>query len=174
MTASTARAAQGAHTAHADPAGHVAEAAHVADRVERAVSRARFAGRQLWLAGLGAAAAAAGSVPRMAAIAAIAAIAARGRRLVDRLVERGQPLAERRSARIQARLESLSDHAERTIQGARTLLREMAEYETRRLLERLDLATVADLRLLAVHLETLDKKLDDYGRRLAETARTAD
>ena len=171
MTASTARAAQGAHTAHADPAGHVAEAAHVADRVERAVSRARFAGRQLWLAGLGAAAAAAGSVPRMAAIAAIAA---RGRRLVDRLVERGQPLAERRSARIQARLESLSDHAERTIQGARTLLREMAEYETRRLLERLDLATVADLRLLAVHLETLDKKLDDYGRRLAETARTAD
>ncbi|HYL04983.1 MAG TPA: hypothetical protein VE075_03025, partial [Thermoanaerobaculia bacterium] len=104
----------------------------------------RSAGRRLWLAGLGAAAVAAGGAPRLAA---------RGRELVDRLVRKGQPLAKRQAAR----LESLADRAGRTVQGARTLLRETAEYETRRLLERLDLATVDDLRLLAAHLETLDK-----------------
>jgi hypothetical protein len=123
--------------------------------------RARVAGHRLWLAGLGAAATAAAGAPRLAA---------QGRRLVDRLVEKGQPLAERQAAgvsRIGARLGSLSDHAGRTVRSAGTLLRETAEYETRRLLERLDLATVEDLRLLAAHLETLDKKLDDYGRRIA-------
>ncbi|HEV3458021.1 MAG TPA: hypothetical protein VHG32_15760 [Thermoanaerobaculia bacterium] len=132
----------------------------------RVVRRARFAGRQLWLASLGAAAAAGGSAPRLAA---------HGRRLrhlrhlIDRLVEKGRPLAARQAARI----ESLADHAGRTVEGARTLLRETAEYETRRLLERFDLATVEDLRLLAVHLETLDKRLDDYGRRLSQTAQPA-
>jgi len=126
---------------------------------ETLVRRARAAGHQLWLAGLGAAAAAADGAPRLAA---------QGRQLVDRLVEKGQPLAERQAARVTrlgARLGSLSDHAGRTVRGAGTLLRETAEYETRRLLERLDLATVEDLRLLAGHLETLDKKLDDYSRR---------
>ena len=125
------------------------------------VRRARVAGHQLWLAGLGAAAAAADGAPRLAA---------RGRRLLDRLVEKGQPLAERQAARVTrlgARLESLSGQAGRTVRGGGTLLRETAEYETRRLLERLDLATVEDLRQLAAHLETLDKKLEDYGRRMA-------
>ena len=131
---------------------------------ETLVRRARHAGHQLWLAGLGAAATAADGAPRLAA---------RGRRLVDRLVEKGQPLAERaerdiaRVTRLRARLGSLSGQAGRTVRGAGTLLRETAEYETRRLLERLGLATVEDLRLLAAHLETLDKKLEDYGRRVA-------
>ena len=125
--------------------------------IESLVRRARFAGRQVWLAGLGAAATAAGSVPRLAA---------HGRRLVEQLAERGQPLAARQAGRIEA----LAGRAGRTAQGARTLLRETAEYETHRLLARLDLATVEDLRLLAAHLDTLDKKLDDYGRRSAQTA----
>jgi len=133
--------------------------------LETLVRRARVVGHQLWLAGLGAAATAA------ATVAATPRLAAQGRQLVDRLVEKGQPLAERdiarvgRIARIGARLESLSGHAGRTVRSAGTLLRETAEYETRRLLERLDLATVDDLRLLAAHLETLDKKLDDYSSR---------
>jgi Poly(hydroxyalcanoate) granule associated protein (phasin) len=129
--------------------------------LETLVRRARLAGHQLWLAGLGAAALAADGAPRLAA---------RGRRLVDRLAEKGQPLAERQAARVTRlgdRLESLSGRAGRTVRGAGTLLRETAEYETRRLLERLDLATVEDLRQLAAHLETLDKKLEDYGRRVA-------
>jgi hypothetical protein len=128
---------------------------------ETLIRRARVAGHRLWLAGLGAAATAAAGAPRLAA---------QGRQLVDRLVEKGQPLAERQAAgvsRIGARLGSLSDQAGRTVRSAGTLLRETAQYETRRLLERLDLATVEDLRLLAAHLETLDKKLDDYGRRIA-------
>jgi hypothetical protein len=124
--------------------------------IERIVRRARFAGRQLWLAGLGAAATAFDGAPRLAA---------QGRKLVARLAEKGQPRARRQGARI----ESLTDHAGRTVQGARTLLRETAEYETRQLLERFGMATVEDLRLLAIHLETLDKKLDDYGRRIAQT-----
>lgn len=130
-----------------------------ATALETLVRRARGAGHQLWLAGLGAAATAVAGAPRLAA---------HGRRLAERLVERGQPLAERqaeRATRIGARLGSLSDRAGRTVRGVGTLLRETAEYETRRLLERLDLATVEDLRLLAAHLETLDKKLDDYSRR---------
>lgn len=118
--------------------------------------RARHAGRQLWLASLGAAASAAASAPRLAA---------RGRRLVNGLVERGRPVAERQAARISARLGSLGDHAGRTVKGAATLARETAEYETRRLLQRLELATVEDLRLLALRLEALDQKLDEYGRR---------
>jgi hypothetical protein len=125
--------------------------------LDNLVRRARLAGRQLWLAGLGAAATAVGSAPRLAA---------RGRQLVDRLAEKGQPLAKRQATRVG----SLADHAGRTVQGARTLLRETAEYETRQLLERFGLATVEDLRLLALHLETLDKKLDDYGRRITQTA----
>jgi polyhydroxyalkanoate synthesis regulator phasin len=125
--------------------------------LDHLVRGARVAGRQLWLAGLGAAATAAGSAPRLAA---------HGRQLVERLVEKGQPLARRQTARA----ESLAGQAGRTTRGARTLLRETAEYETRRLLERFGLATVEDLRVLAAHLETLDKKLDDYGRRIAHTA----
>jgi len=139
-----------------------------ATALETLVRRARGAGHQLWLAGLGAAATAA------ATAAAAPRLAAQGRQLVERLAEKGQPGAERaarvtrigaRVTRIGARLEALSDRAGRTVRGAGTLLRETAEYETRRLLERLDLATVEDLRLLAAHLETLDKKLDDYSRR---------
>ncbi len=131
---------------------------------EALARRARLAGRQLWLVSLGAAATAAAGAPRLAT---------QGRQLVDRLVEKGQPLEERYAApfnRVRARFGSLSDRAGRTVESARTLLRDTAEYETRRLLERLDLATVEDLRLLAAHLETLDKKLDDYRRRMTQTA----
>ncbi len=131
-----------------------------ASAIERVVRQARFAGRQLWLAGLGAAAAGVAGAPRLAA---------RGRELVASLTEKGRPLAHRQAARIDARIESLAGRAERTARSAGTLLRETAEYETRRLLERFDLATVEDLRLLAAHLEALDKRLDDYGRRATQT-----
>jgi hypothetical protein len=145
-----------------------AGAARGAAALETVSRRARHAGRQLWLASLGAAASAAAGAPRLAV---------RGRWLVDRLVERGRPLAERQAARITARLErleSLGDHAGRTVQGAAILARETAEYETRRLLRRFELATAEDLRLLALRLEALDKKLDDYGRCTpATTASTA-
>src|ERR1700674_1032616 len=130
---------------------------------ETLARQARLAGRQLWLAGLGAAASAAAGVPRLAT---------EGRLVVDRLVEKGQPLEERYAApfnRVRARFGSLSDRAARTVESARTLLRDTAEYETRRLLKRLDLAHAEDLRLLAAHLETLDKKLGDYRRRMTQT-----
>jgi Poly(hydroxyalcanoate) granule associated protein (phasin) len=135
-----------------------------ATALETLVRRVRGAGHQLWLAGLGAAATAA------ATAAAAPRLAAQGRQLVQRLAEKAERAerAERhvaRVTRIGARIESLTGRAGRTVRGAGTLLRETAEYETRRLLERLDLATVEDLRLLAAHLETLDKKLDDYSRR---------
>lgn len=138
--------------------GH--DAARAADRAAALaafVRRGRLAGRQLWLAGLGAAAVAAGAAPRLAA---------RGRRLAERLAEKGQPLAERQAAR----LESLGEQASRVVAGARKLARETAEFETRRLLERFELATVEDLRRLGERLEALDRKLDDYGRRLARSA----
>jgi Poly(hydroxyalcanoate) granule associated protein (phasin) len=125
--------------------------------------RARQAGRQLWLASLGAAASAAD------AAAGAPRVAERGRRLVNRLVERGRPLAERQAKRARARLGSLTDRAGRTVQSAADLARETAEYETRRLLHRFELATADDLRLLTLRLEALDQKLDDYRRRLAGT-----
>ena len=142
-----------------------------AEALETLTRGARRAGRQLWLASLGAAGVVADAAPQLAG---------RCRRMVDRLVEKGQPLAERgrerrrdRGRRWAARLDELGDHAGRTVQGAATLARETAEYESRRLLERLDLATAEDLALLAARLEALDRKLDDYGRRLAATAATA-
>jgi hypothetical protein len=144
-----------------------ARAARGAAALEILSRHARHAGRQLWLASLGAAAAAAAGAPRLAV---------RGRRLVDGLVERGRPVAERQAIRIRARLarlESLGDRAGRTVQDAAALARETAEYETRRLLERLELATVEDLRLLALRLEALDKKLDDHGRRAPAPAAAA-
>jgi hypothetical protein len=137
--------------------------ARTAAALEDLSRRARQAGRQLWLASLGAAASAAH------AAAGAPRLAQRGRRLVDRLIERGRPLAERQAQRARARLGSITDRASRTVQSAADLARETAEYETQRLLHRFELATADDLRLLALRLEALDQKLDDYRRRLAGT-----
>src|SRR5437588_10714490 len=107
------------------------------------------AGRQLWLASLGAVA----SLPRVAARRRH-----RLRSLMDRLVEKGRPVAERH----QARLRSLNDRADRGVEGAATLLRDTAAYESRQLLTRFDMATTDDLRRLAASLDALDRKLEDY------------
>jgi hypothetical protein len=118
------------------------------------------AGRQLWLAGLGAVA----SLPRLAERPR-----RRLRSLVDRLVEKGRPIAERHRARF----DSLNGQAGRTVEGATTLLRDTAAYESRQLLTRFDMATTDDLRRLAASLDALDRKLDDYRRHGADTAAAA-
>lgn len=112
------------------------------------------AGRQLWLAGLGAVA----SLPRLAERPR-----RRLRSLVDRLAEKGRPIAERRAERRKARFDALQGRASRAVEGAATLLRDTAAYESRRLL-RFDMATTDDLRRLAASLDALDRRLDDYRR----------
>jgi hypothetical protein len=142
--------------------GTLATAPRGASAVDAVARRARHAGRQLWLAGLGA-------LGTLGATASLPRVASRGRQLrqlMGRLAEKGQPVAERQRTRI----DSLNAHASRAVQGAATLLRETAKYEGRRLLERFNLATTEDLRLLAARLEALDKKLDDYDRRIRATA----
>lgn len=113
------------------------------------------AGRQLWLAGLGAMA----SLPRLAERPR-----RRLRSLVDRLAEKGRPIAERRAERRKARFDALQGQAGRAVEGAATLLRDTAAYESRRLLTRFDMATTDDLRRLAASLDALDRRLDDYRR----------
>jgi hypothetical protein len=113
------------------------------------------AARQLWLAGLGAVA----SLPRLAERPR-----RRLRSLVDRMVEKGRPIAARRAERRKARFDTLQDHAGRAVEGAAALLRDTAAYEGRRLLTRFDMATADDLRRLAASLDALDRRLDDYRR----------
>jgi Poly(hydroxyalcanoate) granule associated protein (phasin) len=119
--------------------------------------RARAAGRQVWLAGLGVLDLASG-LPRWAA---------QGWRTVERLAARGEPVAVRQRARI----DRLGERASRTAASARTLLRDTAAYEGRRLLKRFDLATDEDMHQLAVRLEALDRKLDNYAARQGLTGR---
>lgn len=142
---SPAPAASAAENPQAD------ELARLGTVLARLGRRARTAGRQIWLAGLGALDVAAG-LPRFGE---------RGRRTLERLAAKGEPIA----ARHRARLRGWSDRAGRTVEGAATLARDTASYEGRRLLERFDLATAEDLRQLAARLEALDRKLDDYAAR---------
>src|SRR5258708_3048931 len=79
------------------------------------------------------------------------------RSLRDRLVEKGRPIAERH----QARLRSLNERADRGVEGAATLLRDTAAYESRQLLRRFDMATTDDLPRLAASPDPLERQLEE-------------
>ena len=103
------------------------------------------AGRSLWLAGLG----------------AVAEAEEEGRGLFDRLVERGRPVEERRKQAAGA----VADRAQRTARELGKLVQDTVAYESRGMLERLNVMTREDVKILSARLETLSQKIDEYAAR---------
>ena len=122
------------------------------DKVRREL---RSAGRNLWLAGLG-------------AVAAIVEVDQESRELFDRLVERGRPLGEQQRKTFQ----ELGDRTEETVREMRKLFRETVEYEGKGVLKKLGVLTRDDLKVLAARIDTLSQKIDELAaqRRLAAAA----
>ena len=103
------------------------------------------AGRNLWLAGLG----------------AVAGVEEGTRDLFDRLIERGRPFEERQKKAAEA----VANRANRTAQGLSQLVQDTVEFESREMLKRFNVMTREDVKLLAARLETLTKKVDEYAAR---------
>jgi poly(hydroxyalkanoate) granule-associated protein len=100
------------------------------------------AGRNLWLAGLG----------------AVAEVEEGGRELFGRLVERGRPVEEHQKKRMN----EVAGRTSRTVQELKKLLQDQVAWESRGVLKKLNLMTVEDVKILSARLETLSKKLDEY------------
>ncbi|HEX3527631.1 MAG TPA: phasin family protein [Thermoanaerobaculia bacterium] len=103
------------------------------------------AGRNLWLASLG----------------AVAKAEEEGRELFDRLVERGRPLEERQ----RHALDKMGDRTNETVRELRKLVQDTMEYETKGVLKRFGMMTKDDVKILAARLATLSHKLDELAAR---------
>ena len=122
---------------------------------DRARRDLRAAGRNLWLAGLG-------------AVATITEVDEGSRELFDRLVERGRPLEEQQRKTFR----ELGDRTEETVREMRKLFRETVEYEGKGVLKKLGVLTRDDVKVLAARIDTLSQKIDELAvqRRLAAAA----
>jgi poly(hydroxyalkanoate) granule-associated protein len=109
------------------------------------------AGRNLWLAGLG----------------ALSGADDAGQKLFDRLVERGRPLDERQRKTVEA----FTDRANGAMREAGKLFQETVEYEGKQILKKMGVLTRDDLRTLAARLDILAKQIDEYAaaKAVAET-----
>jgi poly(hydroxyalkanoate) granule-associated protein len=100
------------------------------------------AGRNLWLASLG----------------AIAEADEAGQKLFDRLVERGRPLDERQRKTVEA----FTDRANGAMREAGKLFQDTIEYESKQVLKKVGVLTRDDLRTLSARLDILSKQIDEY------------
>ena len=100
------------------------------------------AGRNLWLASLG----------------AIVEADEASQKLFDRLVERGRPLDERQRKTVDA----FTDRANGALREAGKLVQDTVEYEGRQVLRKMGVITRDDLRTLSVRLDILSKQIDEY------------
>jgi poly(hydroxyalkanoate) granule-associated protein len=98
-------------------------------------------GRNLWLAGLGAA----------------AAVTEQGKKLFDGLVERGRPVAKRQIEVV----DKVGDRTAAVVQDAVKLVRDTIEHEAKAVVKRLDLMTHSDVKILSARLEALSARLDE-------------
>jgi poly(hydroxyalkanoate) granule-associated protein len=103
------------------------------------------AGRNLWLAGLG----------------AVAEVEEGGKGLFDRLVERGRPLEDRQ----RKALETVGGRTGETVRELSKLMQDTMEYETKGVLKKLGMLTRDDVKILTARLETLSKKIDELAAR---------
>jgi poly(hydroxyalkanoate) granule-associated protein len=106
------------------------------------------AGRNLWLAGLGAA----------------AGVEEGSRELFDRLVDRGRPVEERQKKVVN----QVADRTSRTVAELKKLLQDQVAWESREVLKKLNLMTVEDVKILSARLDTLSRKIDEYAALKAE------
>lgn len=100
------------------------------------------AGRNLWLAGLG----------------AVAGVEEGSRELFDHLIERGRPLEERQKKVMN----QVADRTNRTVQELKKLVQDQVAWESRGVLKKLNMMTVEDVKILSARLDTLSRKLDEY------------
>jgi poly(hydroxyalkanoate) granule-associated protein len=108
------------------------------------------AGRNLWLAGLG----------------AVAEVEEGTLSLFDRLIEKGRPV----EARQKKAAEAVAEKAKDTAMGFTQLVQDTVEYESRQMLKRLNVMTREDVKILSARLETLSRKLDEYAARRSAAA----
>lgn len=100
------------------------------------------AGRNLWLAGLG----------------AVAGVEEGSRELLGRLIERGRPLEERQKKVVN----QVADRTNRTVQELKKLVQDQVAWESRSVLKKLNVMTVEDVKILSARLDTLSRKIDEY------------
>ena len=100
------------------------------------------AGRNLWLASLG----------------AIAEADEASQKLFDRLVERGRPLDERQRKTVEA----FTDRANGAMREAGKLFQDTVEYEARQVLKKVGVLTRDDLKVLSARLDILARQIDEY------------
>jgi poly(hydroxyalkanoate) granule-associated protein len=100
------------------------------------------AGRNLWLASLG----------------ALVEADEASIKLFDRLVERGRPLDERQRKTVDA----FADRANGAMREAGKLFQDTVEYETKQVLKKIGVLTRDDLRTLSARLDILSKQIDEY------------
>ena len=108
------------------------------------------AGRNLWLAGLG----------------AVAEVEEGGRDLFDHLVKRGRPFEKKQ----RKALEKVGDKTNETVRELGKLVQDTMEFETKGFLKKLGLLTRDDVKILAARLDTLSKKIDELSTRQQDTA----
>lgn len=106
------------------------------------------AGRNLWLAGLG-------------AVAGAVDADRESRALFDRLVERGRPVEERGRETVDA----WSERTGETFRELGKLLQETVEYEGKGLLKRLGIATQDDFKPLSSRLDVLARSVEEMVAR---------
>jgi poly(hydroxyalkanoate) granule-associated protein len=102
----------------------------------------RDTGRSLWLAGLG----------------AVAELEKEGKGLFDQLVERGRPLEHRGKQAV----DEIGGQANAKLREMGQLMRDQVRYDVKRVLTRVGLPTSEDFSQLAVRLEALSLKIDEF------------
>lgn len=100
------------------------------------------AGRNLWLAGLGAA----------------AEVEEGGRGLFGRLVELGRPVEEKQKKAATG----VAEKTTASVKGLGKLVEDTVAYESKEMLKRLNVMTQDDVRIFAARLDTLGQKIDEY------------
>ncbi len=113
--------------------------------ISKPFDRLFAAGRNLFLAGVG----------------AVAEVGEGGVEMFDRLVERGKPFEEKQKRKVEAVVE----RAGKTVRGANQLLQDTVELESRGVLRRLNVMTHEDVKVLSARIETLSKKVDEVVER---------
>ncbi len=118
--------------------------AQTQETFDRARRELREAGRNLWLAGLG-------------AVAGVEEGSREWHQVFDRLVERGRPVGERQ----RKALDEIEERTGTTVREMKKLFEDTVQYESKSLLERFGLMTRDDVKVLAARIDALATKVDE-------------
>ena len=118
--------------------------AQTQETFDRARRELREAGRNLWLAGLG-------------AVAEAGEGGKEWHQVFDRLVERGRPVDERQ----RKALDEIEERTGTTVREMKKLFEDTVQYESKSLLQRLGLMTRDDVNVLAARIDSLAAKVDE-------------